>query len=115
VREADVNPDLYGAWLAAGNNLQPIGEWLLGDGAWVPVLAVAAVIIWRTWRARPRDDYRSRNDQVAAERAARLGLGEDQEPGTDIGLYLDCVAIYDDCDDLDRLREAINQHRKEEL
>lgn len=87
-----MNPDVYGAWLAAGVAL--------------------AVIVWAWW---PRDDYRSRNDRVAAQRAARFGLGEDQEPGTDIGLYLAAVAAYDDCDDLDRLRDAIEQHRKEEL
>ncbi|MFJ9012285.1 hypothetical protein [Streptomyces canus] len=108
-----MNPNLYGAWLTAGNRLQPVGAWLAGDGAWVPVLAVAAVIVAAVWRIRPRDDYRSRNDRVAAQRAARLGPGEDQEPGTDIGLYLDAVAIYDDCEELDRLRDAINQHRKE--
>ncbi|MET7688042.1 hypothetical protein ABZT06_08680 [Streptomyces sp. NPDC005483] len=109
-----MTPDVYGAWMAAGNNLQTVGAWLAGDGAWVPIAAVAAVIVWRTWRIRPRDDYRSRNDQrQAAEATACAPHPEPGQPGTDTRLYLAAVAIYDDCEELDRLRDAIEQHRKE--
>lgn len=69
--------------------------------------------LWRTLRA---DDYRSSNDRKQAAWMAVCGpRPEPAEPGVDVGLYLDCVAIYSDCDDLDRLRDTINQHRKEEL
>jgi hypothetical protein len=107
-----VSADLYAAWLTAGDNLQPVGAWLASDGAWVPIFAVAAVIIWRIWRIRPRDDYRTRNDRTAAWRATCEPRPEPGAPGNDFGLYLDCLAVYGDCDDLDRLR-AIDQHRKE--
>ena len=107
-----MSADLYAAWLTAGDNLQSVGAWLAGDGAWVPIFAVAAVIVWRIWRIRPRDDYRTRNDRTAARRATSGPRPEPGQPGTDVGLYLDCVAVYGDCDDLDRLR-AIDQHRKE--
>jgi len=36
-----VNPDLYGAWLTAGNGLQPVGAWIARN---LPNLAVAAVL-----------------------------------------------------------------------
>lgn len=105
-----MTPDLYGAWLAAGDRLQPAGAWLAG---WWPLLAAAlllTVIGWALWPAR--GDYRSRNDQAAAWAAVDVGARpEPGQPGVDAGLYLDCVAIYGDCDDLDRLRDAIEQHR----
>ncbi|MET8081854.1 hypothetical protein [Streptomyces sp. NPDC005303] len=89
-----MNPDLYSAWLAAGDRLQPVGAWLAGDGAWVPIAAVAAVIVWRTWRIRPRDDYRSRNDR---RQAAWLAFCEDRpepaEPGSNDDDLLTCLHI----------------------
>lgn len=82
------------------------------------VLAALAAATWTArglWRTLRADDYRTRNDRrQAAWMAVCEGRPEPAEPGTDIGLYLDCVAIYSDCDDLDRLRDAIDQHRKEE-
>lgn len=36
-----MTPDLYGAWLTAGNNLQPVGAWLTTN--W-PNLAIAVSI-----------------------------------------------------------------------
>jgi hypothetical protein len=54
------------------------------------------------------------NETVADIHADFSDQPEPRQPGTDVGLYLDCVAIYSDCNDLDRLRDAIDQHRKED-
>ena len=97
--------DLYGAWLAAGNNLQPVGDWLIGHWIGLGVAAVAAGFAWWALRRELRDA----NERVTAILADQ----PQQQPGTDAGLYLDCVAVYGDCEDLDRLRNAIDQHRKE--
>jgi len=89
-----VSADLYAAWLTAGGRLQPAGDWLAGGGAWVPILTVAAVIVWRIWRVRPRDNYRSRNDQIAAQRIARFeDRPEPGAPGHDQQLLDACRAI----------------------
>jgi hypothetical protein len=98
-----MNPDLYGAWLTASNNLQPVGAWIGRNWIWLGAVLVAAGIAW--WALRR--ELRGAGDQVAAI------LADQRQPGTDAGLYLDCVAIYSDCDQLDRLRDAIDQHRKE--
>jgi cbb3-type cytochrome oxidase subunit 3 len=100
-----MNPDLYAAWLAAGNNLQPVGAWLGRNWAWLGAAVVAAGVAW--WALRR--ELRAAGDQVATILADQ----PQQQPSTDAGLYLDCVAAYGDCDELDRLRDAIDQHRKE--
>lgn len=97
-----MTPDLYAAWLTAGDRLQPVGAWLAGGGAWAPILTVAAVLVWRIRRAARKVD------RILGEPAKR-----ETKPGRDSDLLLDCIAIYGDSDDLDRLRDAINQHRKE--
>lgn len=108
-----MTPDLYGAWLTAGNNLQPIGDWIAANWGWLAIAATAAFVIWRTWRIRPHDDYRTRNDQRAAwMTVCNAPRPEPAEPGHDAGLLLDCIAAYGDCADLDRLRNAIDQPRK---
>lgn len=104
-----MNPDLYGAWLTAGNNLQPVGAWIGGNWAWLGAAVVAAGFAW--WALRR--ELRAAGDQVGAILADQPEPPEQQQPGTDTGLYLDCVAIYGDCDELDRLRDAIDQHRKD--
>jgi hypothetical protein len=108
-----VSPDVYGAWLTAGNNLQPAGAWLAD---WWPFLTGTAVLAVIGWAFLPtRSDYRSRNDISAAARVTGFQeRPEPGQPGSNVGLYLDCVAIYSDCEELDRLRDAINQHRKGE-
>jgi hypothetical protein len=88
-----VNPDLYGAWLTAGNNLQPVGAWLAG---WWPTLAIAAVaatvIGWAWWPTRT--DYRTRNDQRAAIRITGFQeRPEPGQPGTNQELLDTCRAI----------------------
>ena len=98
-------PDLYGAWLTAGNNLQGVGAWIVAHWWLIPVLAAAAFAAWAVTPCL-RDASR-KVDDILADRP------EPAEPGRDVRLYLDCVAIYDDCDELDRLRDAINQYRKE--
>jgi hypothetical protein len=97
--------DLYGAWLAAGNNLQPVGAWLGRNWIGLTAAVLAAGFAW--WALRR--ELRAADDQVTAILADR----PQRQPGTDAGLYLDCVAIYGDCNELDRLRDAIDQHRKE--
>ena len=92
-----MSADLYAAWLTAGNRLQPVGEWLAGGGAWVPIFAVAAVIVWRIWRVRPRDNQRSRNDRVMARRITRIEeRPEPGEPGSDQQLLEQCWDICPD-------------------
>ena len=98
-------PDLYAAWLAAGNRLQPIVGWIVGHWWLLPTLAAVAFAAWSIRRSL-RDASR-RVDDILTDRA------EPAEPGRDVRLYLDCVAIYDDCDELDRLRAVVDQHRKE--
>ncbi|MFL6096125.1 MAG: hypothetical protein ACJ71Y_11805 [Blastococcus sp.] len=88
-----MSDDLYAAWLTAGDRLQPVGAWLAGDGAWVPIFAVAAVIIWRIWRIRPRDDYRTRNDRTAARRATSGPRPEPGVPGTNEADLQTCLQI----------------------
>lgn len=99
-----MNPDLYGAWLTAGNNLQPVGDWLVANWAWLAAAAVPAGFAW--WALRR--ELRAANDQVTAILADQ----PQRQPGTDVRLYLECVAAYDDCDELDRLRD-LAEHRKE--
>lgn len=108
-----MNPDLYAAWLTAGDNLQPVGAWLAGSWPWLAIAWAAAFAAWAIRRSLPGDDYRTRNDRTAAWRATCDPRPEPAEPGTDSGLLLDCIAVYGDCAELDRLRAAINQTRKE--
>ncbi|MER6492639.1 hypothetical protein [Streptomyces griseorubiginosus] len=104
-----MNPDVYAAWHNAAAWLA--AHWT-GLAAWGIAAAGLTVVAWALWPGS--DDYRSRNDRKQADEAvASNDRPEPGQPGTDISLYLDCVAIYGDCDELDRLREAIDQHRKE--
>ena len=43
-------PDLYGAWLTAGDNLQPIVGWIGAHWWLIPVLAAAAFAAWAIGR-----------------------------------------------------------------
>jgi hypothetical protein len=65
----------------------------------------------RVWRG---DDYRTRNDRVMAERILRTNPPAiDTQPGTDTDLLLDAALAYYGPAGLQRLHNAINQHRKE--
>lgn len=101
-----MNPDLYDAWRTAGN-------WVAANWPWLALAVGIALGIWAVGRAVRGDDYRTRNDKRAAWLAVCEGRPEPPQPGTDIGLYLACIAAYGDSDELDRLRNAMEQHRKE--
>lgn len=101
-----MSPEVRAAWLNAG-------DWVAAHWTGLAALAVAAAVLLVLCWAFRGDDYRTRNDRrQAAWLTVCEGRPEPGEPGSNDGLYLDCVAIYDDCHDLDRLR-AIDQHRKE--
>jgi hypothetical protein len=82
-----MNVDLYGAWLTAGNNLQPVGDWLIGHWIWLVAAVVAAGVAWWALRRAGRQV-----DQILRD--------ESTEPD------------YHEAG-LQRLRDAIDQHRKE--
>jgi hypothetical protein len=60
-----VTPDVYDAWLTAGDTLRPYGDWIATNWLWLAagllILAAAVVVRWAV-----RDDYRSYNDRRAA-------------------------------------------------
>lgn len=61
-----MTPDLYAAWLTAGNNLQPVGGWLGSN--WlllVPVVAATAFAAWAIRRAVR--DASQRVDNILAD------------------------------------------------
>lgn len=106
-----MTPDLYGAWHTAG-------DWVIAHWPHLAAAATVAAFAWAVTRfiRRGHDDYRTSNDRAAADRIVAVEpRPEPGMPGKDDGLYLDCVAIYGDCEELDRLRHAIDQHRKEGL
>jgi len=88
---------------------------ILNAAIWLVCCTFAAWTIRRTIRAARRvGDYRSRNDQRAAWHATRLEhRPEPGHPGTDTGLLIDAYLTYYGPAGLDRLRDAIEQHRKE--
>lgn len=68
----------------------------------------------RAIRAMREDDQRTRNDRTMARRYAHhRPTPEQQQPGTDYQLYLDCIAVYGEQPGIDRLLNDIHQHRKE--
>lgn len=73
-----------------------------------PRRLLAALTAWR------RDDYRTRNDRIAAWRILRLDPpAVETQPGRDIDALLDALLAYHGPAGLNRLRDAIHQHRKE--
>lgn len=47
-----MNPDLYGAWLEAGNNLQPYGAWIAAHWIWLAVAASFLAIAFHILRQK---------------------------------------------------------------
>lgn len=75
-------PDLYGAWLTAGNNLQHAGTWLADHLAW---LTVAALLLTAgiTHRIRTRRTLRhglTRLEQYANHAPSRPILDDFHQP-----------------------------------
>lgn len=100
-----MNPDLYDAWLTAGNNLQPLGDWLAANWGWITIPAAFAFACWSIPRyILGGTDQRTRNDRVMARRyAAYRPTPEQQQPGHDHQLYLDCIAVYGEHPDTNQL------------
>jgi hypothetical protein len=87
---------------------------LLCGNAILAGLVGAAYCLRRAIRVWRGDDYRTRNDRVMAERTLRVDPpSEQQTPGTDSDLLLDAALAYYGPAGLQRLHNAINQHRKE--
>lgn len=82
-----MTPDLYGAWLTAGNRLQPVGAWLASNWGWlVSAVAAAAFAAW-TIRRSLRQASRT-VDQILAEPPTR-----ETTPGSDEDDLLTCLQI----------------------
>lgn len=93
-----------------------IGGWLAEHAAQIAIIAAVGGIACWNIRRLFRDDYRHGEDP---QQDAWLAICDDQRPeparpGTDDLLFLDCIAVYGDCDDLNRLRQAIRDHAGEE-
>lgn len=108
---------LHEAFLTAGNNLQPIGDWITVN--WLPLTILAAALTFAAWALRRfirggLRDYRTHNDRVMADRYTRhRPTPEQQQPGNDLHLLIDAELAYGDTESLTRLRTTIHQHRKE--
>lgn len=61
-----MTPDLYGAWLTAGTNLQPAGDWVVRN--W-PNLAIAvALAVFAAWSiGRALRDANTRINTILAD------------------------------------------------
>lgn len=89
-------PNLYGTWLTAGNTLQPAGDWAVANWGWITGAIAYAAGIWALtlYIRSGRDDYRSRNDRVAARRITRIEhRPEPAAPGNDEQLLERCNQI----------------------
>lgn len=96
--------DLYAAWLTAGNNLQPVGAWLGARWIGLTVAVVAAGVAWWALRRASRQV-----DQILHDEPAE----PDTEWGVRDELLLDAHLAQYGPAGLQRLRDAIEQARKE--
>jgi hypothetical protein len=90
-----VTPDVYDAWLTAG-------DWVLGHWPWLATALAVACVAW-VYLDAIGDDYRTNNDQRAAHRIT--GIEPRPEParrGTDDTLLATCNEL---CPDLARKEE----------
>ncbi|MFJ9633718.1 hypothetical protein ACIRU8_39100 [Streptomyces sp. NPDC101175] len=90
-----MNVDLYGAWLTASNNLQPVGDWIGGNWQWLAIPLTSALFAW--WAIR--HDGRCRHT-ARARAAARHIQSYDPptiqtEPGSDTDDLITCLHILD--------------------
>ena len=97
--------DLYEAWLTAGNNLQPVGDWIGAHSVWIVAAAVAAGAAWWALRRASRQV-----DQILRDEPAEA----DTEWGVRDELLLDAHLAQYGPAGLQELRDAINQTRKGE-
>lgn len=91
-----MTPDLYDAWLTAGNNLQPIGDWLAANWGWITGILAGVLAAWALARhiRNGLDDYRTINDRAAADRITHSeDRPEPGTPGADTDLLAQCHAI----------------------
>ncbi|MFI6560344.1 hypothetical protein [Streptomyces sp. NPDC050534] len=94
-------PDVYAAWLTAGNNLQPVGAWLGNNWPNVAIAAgLLAFAVWSINRAISDDDTRPYDP-----RQAQLMTGHEQQDWDSSGDLDTCNAI---------LAATNDQARKEE-
>lgn len=83
-------------------------------GAVVGLVATAAGLALAWWQLRRGiTDQRTRNDRVMARRYARhRPTPEQQQPGNDHQLYLDCIAVYGEHPGIDRLLNDTNPRKE---
>jgi hypothetical protein len=85
-----MSPEVRHAWLNAG-------DWVVANWPNLAIGVTAVAIVCAIWRIRPGDDYRSRNDRVAAQRTLRTDPPrETPAPGSNDDLLDACNAIYPD-------------------
>ena len=100
------NPDVYAAWLTAGNNLQPVGDWL--GAHWLGLAMLTCGLTLVAWSVRnfiraSHDDQRTRNDRAMAQRITRTqNRPEPPAPGHDNQLLRQCHNI---CPELARKQD----------
>lgn len=118
-----MTPEQVDGYRTAGDRLGAVADWYINViatyGVWtvlaVQVAAVLAVycVAW-VLIDRGEQRRRTRRDRTRAWRQlCDDPPAEQQQPGSDSGLLLDCIAVFGDCEELDRLRAAINDARKE--
>lgn len=105
--------DRAATWLQTIDKVYSATGVILAIALWL-LLGVAAFMLLRgaRWIFRA-DDYRTRNDRVAAERILRTSPPRrETQPGTDDDLLLDAALTYYGPAGLQRLRDAITDTRE---
>lgn len=89
--------DLYAAWLTAGNNLQPIGDWLARNWIWLVASASAAATAWWTVRRwiRTGHHHTARDREAAWHIQCTDPPTVQTAPGSDRNDLTTCLNILD--------------------